>query len=193
MALFFYTHKHPPPLFFQPTFSFFFSPSPPSCISFSLFSVVWGYRRMPLYVYVYLATLFSYCDNTKANVCLPMIKLNMWKLSFSPSPALDCRPPAMDLTVDDHPSWVLPQYFHQSNFANLAIYHVTSVGFVLWSGPETQLCFLAHFQPLTGLLSTIHSSLFLQNDSSFYVCSPLVARQVAFVFTVASREIETGK
>jgi len=80
-----------------------------------------------------------------------------------------------------HPSSVLSRAFHQSKFAIVAICPHALAGYVLWSGPETQLCFRVHLPPLAGSSTTVHSSLILQNAPPYYVCSPLSARQVASV------------
>jgi len=71
--------------------------------------------------------------------------------------------------------------FHQSNVVIIAICPHTLAGCVLWSGPETQLCFRVHLPPLASSSTTMHSSLILQNLHPCYVCSPLSARQVASV------------
>jgi len=53
-------------------------------------------------------------------------------------------------TVACHPSSVLSQAFHLSNFAILAIYPHTLDGCVLWSRSETELCFRVHPLPLAS-------------------------------------------
>jgi len=68
-----------------------------------------------------------------------------------------------------HPLSVLLQAFHQSNFAILAICPHALAGCVLWSGPETHLCFRVHFPPLAGSSTTVNSSLILQNAPLCYV------------------------
>jgi len=79
------------------------------------------------------------------------------------------------IQVAGHPSSVLSQGFHQSNFAILEIFSHTRAGSVLESAPETQLCFQVPPPPLTGLSTTVHFSLILQN-ATHIVCVRRQAR-----------------